>query len=70
MHFFLFKSRDIPTMDFSKSMTLWILCICLLGKSLTEKQGSVDGEQQQTDSSVSGRWSFFLVKVLGSAQVL
>lgn len=51
-------------------MTLWILCICLLGKSLTEKQGSVDGEQQQTDSSVSGKWSFFPLQVLGSGQVL
>lgn len=45
-------------MDFSKSMTLWIVCICLLGKSLTEKQGSVDGEQQ-TESSVSGKWLVF-----------
>ncbi|XP_076138715.1 stromal interaction molecule 1a isoform X1 [Alosa pseudoharengus] len=40
-------------MDFSKSVTLWIFCLCLLGKSLMEKQGSVDAEQQQTDSSVS-----------------
>ncbi|XP_062408439.1 stromal interaction molecule 1a isoform X3 [Sardina pilchardus] len=40
-------------MDFSKSATLWIFCLCLLGESLMEKQGSVDAEQQQTDSSVS-----------------
>ncbi|XP_063061154.1 stromal interaction molecule 1a isoform X4 [Engraulis encrasicolus] len=33
-------------MDFSKSFTLWILCLCLLGESLTEKQGPADGEQQ------------------------
>ncbi|XP_048121577.1 stromal interaction molecule 1a isoform X4 [Alosa alosa] len=40
-------------MDFSKSVTLWIFCLCLLGKSLMEKQGSVDAEQQQSDSSLS-----------------
>ncbi|XP_041919000.1 stromal interaction molecule 1a isoform X2 [Alosa sapidissima] len=40
-------------MDFSKSVTLWIFCLCLLGKSLMEKQGSVDAEQQRSDSSVS-----------------
>ncbi|KAL2096071.1 hypothetical protein ACEWY4_008219 [Coilia grayii] len=37
-------------MDFSKSFTLWILCLCLLGEGLTEKQGPADGEQQQTDN--------------------
>ncbi|XP_041919005.1 stromal interaction molecule 1a isoform X3 [Alosa sapidissima] len=45
--------KNIPTMDFSKSVTLWIFCLCLLGKSLMEKQGSVDAEQQRSDSSVS-----------------
>ncbi|XP_066555762.1 stromal interaction molecule 1 isoform X3 [Amia ocellicauda] len=41
-------------MDFSKLVTLWIVCLCLLGESRSEKPGfQPNTEQQQAESGLS-----------------
>ncbi|XP_036392162.1 stromal interaction molecule 1-like isoform X2 [Megalops cyprinoides] len=40
-------------MDFGKLVTLWIVCLCLLGESRAEKPGQPQTETQQAESELS-----------------
>ncbi|XP_061073191.1 stromal interaction molecule 1a isoform X1 [Conger conger] len=40
-------------MDFTKLVTLWIVCVCFFGESRGEKPGQTQADQQQTDNELS-----------------
>ncbi|KAM3874813.1 stromal interaction molecule 1a [Diretmus argenteus] len=40
-------------MEFSKSVTFWIFCLCLFGKSWTEKPSKATSDHQHIDTGVS-----------------
>lgn len=48
-------SKGTSIMDFTKLVTLWIVCLCFLGECRGEKPGQTQADQQQVDNELSGK---------------
>ncbi|XP_037630925.1 stromal interaction molecule 1a isoform X7 [Sebastes umbrosus] len=47
------RDKHTPVMEFNKSMSLWILCLCLVGESWTEKPSSPTPDSQIVENGMS-----------------
>lgn len=48
-----------PVMEFKNLVTLWILCLCLVGESWAEKPSSSTADSQVVENGVSGECRVF-----------